>query len=65
MGLLLPCNVAERFLDEHHTEIEAMNPEFMVSATGNPELAAVAAEARERLAAALASLSATHDRARA
>jgi uncharacterized protein (DUF302 family) len=62
IGLLLPCNVVVRSLDERHTLIEAMNPDVMVSATGNPKLAAVADQARERLSAALATLAGTHEK---
>jgi uncharacterized protein (DUF302 family) len=57
IGLLLPCNVIVRSLDEHRTIVEAMNPDVMVTATGNPALAPVAEQARTRLSAALAALS--------
>lgn len=56
IGLLLPCNVVVRSLDVTHTLIEAMNPDVMVSVTGNPALAPVAEQARDRLTAALAAL---------
>ncbi len=56
IGLLLPCNVVVRSLDDSHTLIEAMNPDVMVSATGNPALVPVAEQARSRLTAALAML---------
>ncbi len=56
IGLLLPCNVVVRSLDDTHTLIEAMDPGVMVTATGNPELATVADQARERLTAALGTL---------
>lgn len=55
-GVLLPCNVVVRSVDDGSTVVEALDPDVMVSMTGNADLAAVAAEARERLAAALASL---------
>lgn len=58
IGLLLPCNVVVRSIDETHTLIEAMNPDVMVSATGNPALAPVAEQARTRLTAALDALTA-------
>jgi uncharacterized protein (DUF302 family) len=58
IGLLLPCNVVVRTLDDTHTLVEAMNPDVMVSATGNPALAPVAEQARIRLAAALSALTA-------
>ena len=57
VGLLLPCNVVVRTIDDTHTLVEAMNPDVMVSATGNPALAPVAEQARARLTAALDSLS--------
>ena len=53
LGLLLPCNVVVRTLDEAHTLVEAMDPGVMVSATGNAALQPVADQARERLTAAL------------
>ncbi len=56
VGVLLPCNVVVRSVDDGSTVVEALDPDVMVSMTGNADLAAVAAEARERLAAALASL---------
>ncbi len=61
LGLLLPCNVVVRALDDTHTLVEAMDPGVMVSATGNPRLEVVADEARTRLAAALASLEAPQE----
>lgn len=57
IGLLLPCNVVVRTIDDTHTLVEAMNPDIMVSATGNPEIAPVAEQARTRLTAALYALS--------
>ena len=57
IGLLLPCNVVVRTLADGRTLVEAMDPDVMVAATGDPNLAAVAAEARERLVAALDALS--------
>ncbi|HEY8826631.1 MAG TPA: DUF302 domain-containing protein [Jatrophihabitantaceae bacterium] len=56
IGLLLPCNVVVRAIDESHTLIEAMDPNVIVTATGNPSLAPVAEQARERLTAALGTL---------
>ena len=57
IGLLLPCNVVVRTLADGRTLVEAMNPDVMVAATGDINLAAVAAQARERLVAALDALS--------
>lgn len=56
IGLLLPCNVVVRAGEDGLTLVEAMDPGVMVAATGDPGLAPVAEQARERLAAALASL---------
>ena len=53
IGLLLPCNVVVRALEEDRTVVEAMDPQVMVTLTGNEELAGIAHEARQRLAAAL------------
>jgi uncharacterized protein (DUF302 family) len=58
IGLLLPCNVVVRSLDDETTLVEAINPDLMVSMTGNDALTAVAREATTRLSAALAELSA-------
>ena len=56
IGLLLPCNVVVRSIDGGQTLVEAMDPGVMVAATGEPALAPVADQARERLVAALDSL---------
>ncbi|MFC8503266.1 DUF302 domain-containing protein [Pedococcus sp. NPDC057267] len=56
IGLLLPCNVVVRAVDDDTTLVEAMDPQVMVTLTDNAELGGVADDARERLAAALASL---------
>jgi uncharacterized protein (DUF302 family) len=57
IGLLLPCNVVVRSVD-NTTVVEAMDPDVMVTMTDNQALAEVAADARERLSTALGSLSA-------
>ncbi|UQX87038.1 DUF302 domain-containing protein [Jatrophihabitans telluris] len=57
IGLLLPCNVVIRALDERHTLVEVMDPNVMVTATGNSALAPVADQARTHLTAALDTLS--------
>ncbi len=59
IGLLLPCNVVVRSLEDGQTLIEAMDPAVMVTLTGNQSLADVAADARARLSTALTSLAAT------
>jgi len=56
VGLLLPCNVVVRCLDVDTTVVEALDPKVMVSLTQNQALTSVAAEAGERLAAALAAI---------
>jgi uncharacterized protein (DUF302 family) len=56
IGLLLPCNVVVRSVDDETTLVEAMDPEVMVTLTDNAELGGVADDARQRLTAALASL---------
>jgi uncharacterized protein (DUF302 family) len=56
IGLLLPCNVVVRAVDDDHTRVETIDPAIMISVTGNPDLQAVATEARTRLTAALHSL---------
>lgn len=55
IGLLLPCNV---IVYEHdgRTTVSFADPGAMMEISGNSELAPIAAEARERLSRALASL---------
>jgi uncharacterized protein (DUF302 family) len=59
IAALLPCNVVLRALDDQTTVVEAFDPSAMVSLAGDAgkPLAAIAADARERLTAALAALS--------
>lgn len=57
VGLLLPCNVVVRSLEEHRTLVEAVDPATMVTMTDNEDLKPVADEAARRLTAALESLS--------
>ena len=52
IGLLLPCNVVVR-TQQGRTIVEALDPNIMVEVTGNPALSPVAAEAAQRLNAAL------------
>lgn len=56
VGVLLPCNVVVRTLDEGHTLVEAMNPAIMSQLSDNPAVADVAAQALTRITAALAAL---------
>jgi uncharacterized protein (DUF302 family) len=63
VAALLPCNVVVRDLEDGTTLVEAVDPDAMMSVVEDPdgELAAVAADARTRLDAALAAL--TEDKA--
>lgn len=56
IGLLLPCNVVVRALNQTTTAVEAVDPQTMVSMTNNPALQGVADDATRRLRAALDSL---------
>ncbi len=56
IGLLLPCNVAVYEDQAGGTVVAAMEPELMATMTDNPELAEVAAEAKQRIVVALTSL---------
>ena len=56
VGLLLPCNIVVRTLDDDTTVVEALDPKVMVSLTQNEALSSVADEAGRRLAAALDAL---------
>jgi uncharacterized protein (DUF302 family) len=49
LGVLLPCNVIVRRTALGSVEIAAIDPVTSLERTGNIELAAVAAEVRERL----------------
>jgi len=53
VGLLLPCNVVIRALDDDTTVVEALDPEIIVSLTQNDALAPVADEVGQRLATVL------------
>jgi uncharacterized protein (DUF302 family) len=58
IAALLPCNVVVRAVDDRTTLVEAFDPAALISlagAAGEP-LADIAADARERLTAALAAL---------
>jgi len=56
IGLLLPCNVVVRAVDDESVLVEAMDPDIMVTVTANDAIAEVAADARQRLGGALAAL---------
>ena len=55
IGLLLPCNVVVR-ASAGQTIVEALDPQTMVTVTGQPALQPIADEAARRLRAALDSL---------
>lgn len=57
IGLLLPCNVAVR-ADGDRTIVEALDPQVMVTLTGNAQVQPLADDATARLRAALATLNA-------
>jgi len=52
-GLLLPCNVVIRALDEATTVVETLDPQVIVSVTQNDALSPVADEVSRRLTAVL------------
>lgn len=56
IGLLLPCNVVVRALDDGRTLVQTLDPQVMVGVTGNPALAEVAEDAAARLREVLATL---------
>lgn len=56
VGVLLPCNVVVRTLDDGHTLVEAMNPGIMGQLSDNPVLADVARQALSLLTQALQQL---------
>ncbi len=55
IGLLLPCNVVV-YEAREGTVVAAMAPDLMAQMSSSPEMEAVAAEARERVARAISTL---------
>lgn len=49
IGLLLPCNVTVRELDDGRIGVGFLDPQMMVRLTANPEVAGVADDAAQRL----------------
>ncbi len=56
IAAVLPCNVVVRALDDATTLVEAFDPDAMMGLADNDAVHAVAADAKERLTAALAAL---------
>ncbi|MCW2833701.1 MAG: hypothetical protein JWN68_1654 [Nocardioides sp.] len=56
IAAVLPCNVVVRALDDETTLVEAFDPDAMMGLADNDALHAVAADAKERLTAALDAL---------
>jgi uncharacterized protein (DUF302 family) len=56
IAAVLPCNVVVRSVDATSTVVEAFDPDAMVGLADNPALATVAADAKQRLTGALATL---------
>jgi uncharacterized protein (DUF302 family) len=57
IAAVLPCNVVVRSVDDETTVVEAFDPDAMMGLAENGALDAVAADAKQRLTAALAVLS--------
>lgn len=56
IAAVLPCNVVVRAAGEHSSQVEAFDPDVMLTLGGGPALESVAADARQRLLAMLGSL---------
>lgn len=56
IGVMLPCSVIVQEIGDGRIEVAAMDPVGAMSAVGNPALANLARDVRERLSAALESL---------
>jgi uncharacterized protein (DUF302 family) len=61
IAAVLPCNVVVREVDAETTLVEAFDPAAMMALADNPALDTVAAEARDRISAALATLDRSAD----
>ena len=59
IAAVLPCNVVVRSLDESTCVVEAFDPDAMMGLADNEVLHGVAADAKQRLRAALAALTST------
>jgi uncharacterized protein (DUF302 family) len=60
VAAMLPCNVVVRSLGAATSKVEAFNPDAMLSFSPSAALADVAADARQRLTAALEALRGAH-----
>lgn len=56
IAAVLPCNVVVRSVDEETTVVEAFDPDAMMGLADSDALAAVAADAKQRLGAMLEAL---------
>lgn len=60
IAAVLPCNVVVRSIDPDTTMVEAFNPDAMMGLADDAALDTVAADAKQRLTAALAALTKEH-----
>jgi uncharacterized protein (DUF302 family) len=60
VAAMLPCNVVVRALDDSTSQVEAFDPDAMMSFSAGEAIALVAADAKQRLVAMLRSLSEQH-----
>ena len=58
VATMLPCNVVVRALDATTTQVEALDPDVMLTFSDSDAVSEVAADAKERLTHALDALSA-------
>jgi uncharacterized protein (DUF302 family) len=56
IAAVLPCNVVVRAVDDSTTVVEAFDPDAMMGLADNAALHTVAADAKQRITAALAAL---------
>ena len=56
IGLLLPCNVLVREIDDGNVSVEFMNTDAVLKLVGKPAIAAIAGEVRQRLERVMAAL---------
>lgn len=64
IGLLLPCNVVVRELDDGSTSVDFMSPKAVLHLVDNPEIADIAGEVQARLERVRDALSVGLDRRR-